>query len=105
MPHKPFQTPPFEKKMNKQDKPVRERIKKDITEKLCDDPYRNSTPLTADLWGFRSFHSGKYRVVFLIVEEVKKNGLENTRPEFNCEGLPDDGIKLIDVGPRKNVYD
>ena len=105
MGYEPFQTDPFQRKFKKLDKPVQERVQKDIMQKLCDDPYRNSTLLSGGLWGLRSFHSGKYRVILVIVEEAGKLGIRNTRPEFNCDGLPPNGIKLLEIGPRKNVYD
>ncbi len=104
MGYQPFQTGPFERKFRKLDKPVRERVQKDIMEKLCDDPYRNSTALSGELWGLRSFHSGKFRVILIIVEEAEKLEIQNTRPEFNCDGLPPTGIKLLEIGPRKNIY-
>ena len=105
MVYQPFQTDHFERKFRKLDKPVRERVQKDIMGKLCDDPYRNSTALSGEFWGMRSFHSGKFRIILVVVEEAEKLGIRNTRPQFNCDGLPPDGIKLIEIGPRKNVYD
>lgn len=50
-------------------KPVRERIKKAIEEKLTTKPELFGKPLRHSLLGFRSLRAGDYRVVYKIESE------------------------------------
>ena len=57
----------FEKKIEKFDKEVRERIIKKITQ-LKEDPYRNTKKLHGKLKGMRSLRIGEHRVIFSLDE-------------------------------------
>lgn len=52
-------------------KAVRNALKGEFEAKLHVDPIACSEPLSADLRQFRSFHCGKYRVVFQVFEDIK----------------------------------
>lgn len=52
-------------------KSVRRTIKNDLQQKVVQDPLGCSEELSRALTGFRSFHSGKYRIVYRILDDFK----------------------------------
>lgn len=51
-------------------KNVRNSLKRVLLKRVAVDPYGSSLELSEPLQGWRSFHWGKYRVVFKIFDEV-----------------------------------
>jgi mRNA-degrading endonuclease RelE of RelBE toxin-antitoxin system len=52
-------------------KGVRNSLARDLKNKLARDPSRCSEELRSPLTGWRSFHCGKYRVIFKLYEQEK----------------------------------
>lgn len=52
-------------------KNIKNALAKALPKKLSVDPYRYSTELTEPLRGWRSFHWGKYRIVFKVYDDLK----------------------------------
>ena len=52
-------------------KGVRNSLAKELKNKLAKDPLSCSEELREPLAGWRSFHCGKYRVIFKLYEEMK----------------------------------
>ncbi len=105
MTYEPFTTDAFDAALHKLPRSDQRRVSRVIENRISADPYHNSKLLTGDvLEGLRSFRIGKYRLVFLVVEEIRRMGLEDTNPHLDCAGIPAMGIKLLFVGLRKDVY-
>lgn len=51
-------------------KNVRNALKRELRDKVQTDPVRCSLELSEPLKGYRSFHFGKYRVVFRVYEDL-----------------------------------
>lgn len=51
-------------------KSVRNSLAKELKNKLAKDPTHCSEPLRDPLAGWRSFHSGRYRIIFRIYEDL-----------------------------------
>jgi mRNA-degrading endonuclease RelE of RelBE toxin-antitoxin system len=52
-------------------KNARNRLKKEVQSKLAKDPSACSDELRSPLQDWRSFHSGKYRVIFKVYSQPK----------------------------------
>ncbi len=52
-------------------KSVKNSLKKALVKELAADPYGCSVELVEPLKGWRSFHGGKYRVVFKVYEDSR----------------------------------
>lgn len=83
-PYKSTFTRAFLRQYRKLPDPAKERIKKAILE-ITTNPHLG-LKLRGALEGYRRWRVGDYRVIYLI-EEAKKQ------------------VVLIDVGPRKTIYD
>ncbi len=100
-----YSTDEFDNAIRKLERVDQKRVSGVIDNRICENPYHNSKALTGDVYeGLRSFRIGKQRIIFLIAEEVRKKGLAGTSEHLDCTGIPDEGIKLLYVGPRKDVY-
>ena len=56
-------------------KNIKNSLKKQFREKLCQAPEQHSTELSGPLSGWRSFTWRKYRVVFKIYDDIKAIGV------------------------------
>ncbi len=85
---------------------IRERIFKQV-KRVSDDPYTNTghlghPPGAINLKGCRSAHVGmNFRIIFVVCEECRNE------PECEycfCEGLPDQTVVFLTVGPHDQAY-
>ena len=87
------------------DKEVQTRIQQFIDESLILDPYHNTEFLKGKkLKGRRRARIGKYRVTFVICEERRKNMWKKIFQCSDCNKKPNRFIRLIQVGPRGDIY-
>ena len=83
------------------------RIRKRVA-KILDDPYHNTEPLGRkpgglNLRGCRSARVGRnFRIIFVICEECRR--MEECEYCF-CEGLPDQAVVFLTVGPHERAYE
>ena len=84
---------------------LRERIE-EATLQVIADPYVRTERLTEkgklNLRGCRSVHVGyHFRIIFVICEECR----QESRCEYCfCEGLPDNTVVFLTVGPHDRAY-
>jgi mRNA-degrading endonuclease RelE of RelBE toxin-antitoxin system len=85
---------------------LRDRIHKKV-EQISEDPYVGTERLghpsgAINLKGCRSAHVGQnFRIIFVICKECRKE------PECEycfCEGLPDETVVFLTVGPHAKAY-
>ena len=98
--------PPLFRKNLKRYRSMRKQIQRHI-DQVLDDPYRNTerlgrVPGGLDLRGCRSIRvTRNFRILFVICEECRR--VPECRFCF-CEGLPDETVVLLTVGPHKRAY-
>lgn len=52
-------------------KPIRNFLKKELQEKVAEDPVGCSQELSGVLRGWRSFHCGEYRVIYKVYDDLR----------------------------------
>ena len=104
MTYEAHQSPEFGDAFAALPKAERQRVSEAVFGRLSIDPTHNTKLLAGKFAGLRSFRVGDYRVIVFIVEEVRQRGMDNKASYLDCTGLPEKGLKLMFVGPRKNVY-
>ena len=98
-----YLTTDFEKKLKKFDGRNKKRITKSI-EKLSSNPYHNTTHLKGNFQGKRKYRAGDLRIVFAICEECQKLQHNRINNCIDCDDLPENRLKMFDVGLRGAIY-
>ena len=97
--------PPLFRKNLKRYRSMRKQIQRHV-DQVLDDPYRNTerlgrVPGGLDLRGCRSIRVTRNFILFVICEECRR--VPECRFCF-CEGLLDETVVLLTVGPHKRAY-
>jgi len=76
----------------------------DALREIVRDPYKVSVFLKGDLKGKRKFRKGRVRIVFAICEECRRLGHQQINQCVDCDEIPNNAIKVFDVGLRGQIY-
>ena len=98
-----YLTTDFKKNLRRFDGSDKKRIAKSI-EKLSSNPYHNTPHLKGNLQGRRKYRAGNLRIVFAICEECQKLEHNKINNCIDCDDLPENGLKMFDVGLRGAIY-
>lgn len=103
-----FLHPRAEKQLRKLQKKAKVRHEKIMRRfhELAEDPENESIQLQDKFfYGLRRTKAGEDRIILQICEECRSNPLiREQRRCVDCNDIPENGIKVFDITPRKSSY-